>query len=427
MTAPILIVDDNSINRQLLKHILADHYHPLDEAEDGQECLDKIKQHTYELVLLDLNMPNKSGSDVLQELQTLALDQTPTVIVISADNKPETISHSLQLGAADYITPPYSREELLARVKNHLTLRNREQDLEERVQARTRELELTNKRLRKTQQQLAQAEKMASLGELAAGVAHEINNPIAYINANLGSLRDYVNDLIKLLGCYQQAEAFIEDDSTRRQLTDIQQSIDLPFLKDDIQQLIQDSLSGSERVQQIVSDLKVFSQPQQSEWQQLRIDECIHSVLNIITNEIKYKAEVSLELAETPPIDCIITQIYQVMTNILVNAAQAIEKHGQITITTENAAQCPFDQKLPAPGILINVQDSGSGMSKAVQKKIFNPFFTTKPPGQGTGLGLSVTYGIIGAHQGGIDVESKPGQGTRFTLYLPLQQSGSNP
>jgi signal transduction histidine kinase len=115
------------------------------------------------------------------------------------------------------------------------------------------------------------------------------------------------------------------------------------------------------------------------------------------------------------------------MTNILVNAAQAIEKHGQITITTENAAQCPFDQKLPAPGILINVQDSGSGMSKAVQKKIFNPFFTTKPPGQGTGLGLSVTYGIIGAHQGGIDVESKPGQGTRFTLYLPLQQSGSNP
>ncbi len=422
MSAAILIVDDNNINRQLLKHILADRGYQLDEAEDGQACLDKIQQWPFELILLDLNMPNKSGHEVLAELKTLNLENTPTVIVISADNKPESISRSLQLGAADYITPPYSRDELLARVKNHLTLRNREQDLEERVQARTRELEQANKRLRKTQQQLMQAEKMASLGELAAGVAHEINNPIAYINANLGSLQGYIDDLLKLLGSYQQAEVFIEDNSAREQIADLQKAIDLPFLKDDIQQLIHDSLSGSERVRQIVSDLKVFSQPQQTEWQQLHIDECIQSVLNIISNEIKYKIDIQLELSETPAIDCIITQIYQVMTNLLVNAAQAIDKQGTITIATQVSDTCPFDDSLPSPGIIITITDDGCGMSKAVQKKIFNPFFTTKPPGQGTGLGLSVTYGIVGAHHGYIDVESKLAKGTQFSLYLPAQQ-----
>lgn len=263
---------------------------------------------------------------------------------------------------------------------------------------------------------------MASLGELAAGVAHEINNPIAYINANLGSLQDYIDDLLKLLGSYQQAEVFIEDNSARKQIADLQKAIDLPFLKDDIQQLIHDSLSGSERVRQIVSDLKVFSQPQQTEWQQLHIDECIQSVLNIISNEIKYKIDIQLELSETPAIDCIITQIYQVMTNLLVNAAQAIDKQGTITITTRISDTCPFDDSLPSPGIIITITDDGCGMSKAVQKKIFNPFFTTKPPGQGTGLGLSVTYGIVGAHHGYIDVESKLAKGTRFSLYLPVQQ-----
>ena len=263
---------------------------------------------------------------------------------------------------------------------------------------------------------------MASLGELAAGVAHEINNPIAYINANLGSLQSYIKDLLKLLGTYQQAETDIVDQKTRQQLMQAQQAINLPFLKEDIQHLIQDTLSGTERVRQIVNDLKTFSQPQQAHWQQLNVNECINSVLNIVNNELKYKTTVHLSLTPTPAIDCIITQVYQIITNLLVNAAQAIDDHGDIYINTQTCDECPFDKTLPKPGILIQIRDTGCGMSKTVKKKIFDPFFTTKPPGKGTGLGLSVSYGIIGAHQGHIDVESSPGKGSCFSVYLPINQ-----
>jgi len=414
--ASILIVDDNSVNRQVLTFILQDHYSNLETAEDGVQCLKKLSNQTFDLVLLDLNMPLKSGFEVLEDIHSAQLAHRPAFIVVSADNNPTTISRALKLGASDYVTTPFNRDELLARVRTHLTLHSREQDLEERVRLRTAELEKTNRELQDTQSQLILAAKMASLGELSAGIAHEINNPIGYIRSNMTTLRDYTENIANLLSAYMKAEPLISDKTTQEELQALRKEIQLDFLKEDVPLLIQDSLTGAERVKQIASDLKVFSHPEQYNWEALDLHECFNSVLNIVNSEVKYKADTQLFIADdVPTIECIKPQIYQVMTNLLVNAAQSIEDHGTIDIQVSVPIR-------PNNRVRIVITDTGCGMSADVANKIFDPFFTTKAVGEGTGLGLSVSYGIIEGHHGHISVESAPGRGTSFTLLLPIKQ-----
>lgn len=211
MSQAILLVDDNDINRRLVRHILADEFPEVYEAVNGLECLSQLTKYAVDLVLLDLNMPEKSGFEVLEELPTLSLTRTPTVIVLSADNDPETISRAFHLGAADYVSTPFNRDELLARVRTHLAMHNREQYLEQRVDERTRELQAMNARLQEATAQLIQAEKMVSLGQLAAGVAHEINNPVGYINSNLDTLHAYLGDLWRLVESYEALESELPD------------------------------------------------------------------------------------------------------------------------------------------------------------------------------------------------------------------------
>jgi two-component system, NtrC family, sensor kinase len=412
----ILIVDDNSVNRQVLTFILQDHYRNLHTAENGAQCLEHLRKHNYDLVLLDLNMPLKSGFDVLEEIQSEKSIQRPAFIVVSADNNPTTISRALKLGASDYVTTPFNRDELIARVRTHLTLHSREQDLEERVQQRTAELEATNRELQETQGQLILAAKMASLGQLSAGIAHEINNPIGYIRSNMNTLQDYTQSISQLLILYKKAETHITDTDTLEALQACKSKIQLDFLSEDVPQLIKDSLTGAQRVKDIASDLKVFSHPEQHNWELLDLRECFNSVLNIVNSEVKYKADIALSVADkTPQIECITPQIYQVMTNLLVNAAQSIEGHGTIDIQVTVPIR-------PKNRVKIVIADTGSGMSSDVISQIFDPFFTTKAVGEGTGLGLSVSYGIIESHNGHINVESIPGEGSRFTLLLPIKQ-----
>ncbi|MYM64546.1 response regulator [Pseudomaricurvus sp. HS19] len=411
----LLIVDDNDVNRQILTFILQDHYSNLHTADNGVACLQQLHQRPFDLLLLDLNMPCKSGFDVLSELQQQPPANRPAIIVVSADNQPATISRALQLGAADYVTTPFNRDELLARVSTHLTLRLREQDLELRVQQRTAELEAANRRLLETQQQLMLTDKMASLGLLSAGIAHEINNPIGYMLSNMETLSEYCHQLFDLLALYEASETAIADDSIRQQLTEVRRHINLAFLREDIPPLIRDSVTGARRVKQIVGDLKVFSHPAQQGWETLDLTSCLSGVLNIINSEIKYKAEVHQQVADDlPAIECITPQIYQVFTNLLVNAAQAIEGFGRIDIRMRALAE--------AEAVEICIADNGQGMDDTTRGRIFDPFFTTKGVGVGTGLGLSVIYGIIQNHHGTIEVASTPGEGTRFTVTLPQHQ-----
>jgi signal transduction histidine kinase len=289
---------------------------------------------------------------------------------------------------------------------------------EEELHNRNVELELAYTRLQAAQDQLLQSEKMASIGQLAAGVAHEINNPIGYVHSNLGTLQDYTRSLLALIQAYERAQ---DDDPQQRsealgEVEVLRRRIDFEYLVQDLPQLIAESREGIERVKKIVQDLKDFSHAGRGEeWVMSDVHRGLDSTLNIVWNELKYKADVVKNYGRLPPIECLPSQLNQVFMNILVNAAQAIPRRGTITIDTGGEGDY----------VWVSIADTGSGIPEAALARIFDPFFTTKPVGQGTGLGLSLSYGIVKKHGGRIEVESQPGVGTRFKIVLPVAQRRS--
>lgn len=270
-----------------------------------------------------------------------------------------------------------------------------------------------NKRLEETQNQLLQAERMASIGQLAAGVAHEINNPIGYVYSNLGTLEKYVQDVFSMLEEYEQAEGAIVDDATQTQLQMARMKLDITFLKEDLRALMSESREGITRVKNIVQDLKDFSHVDAAdEWYAADLHRGLDSTLNIVNNEIKYKAEVVKEYGDIGVVECLPSQLNQVFMNLLVNAAHAIEERGTITVRTGKQAD----------EVWVEIADTGKGIADDDRKRIFDPFYTTKPIGHGTGLGLSLSYSIVQKHHGWIEVQSEPGKGSRFRVWLPLRQ-----
>ncbi len=271
----------------------------------------------------------------------------------------------------------------------------------ELLRRRWRELAVKIGELEEAHVQLLQSEKMASIGVLAAGVAHEINNPIGFVSSNLGTLKDYHKTMVALLDACRAGRATEADFA----------AADFDYLKADLADLMRESRDGLERVRKIVADLKDFSRLDQADWQEADLNAGIECTLNVVRNEIKYKAEVVREYdAKLPPVRCLPAQINQVVMNLLVNAAHAIEERGIITVRSGHDAEWAW----------IEVADTGRGMSPEVLKCIFDPFYTTKPVGKGTGLGLSISYDIVDKHGGHIDVSSEPGRGTTFRVWLPL-------
>ncbi len=267
------------------------------------------------------------------------------------------------------------------------------------------------RKLEEAQSQLLQSEKLASIGQLAAGIAHEINNPIGYVGSNLSTLQGYIEDLLELVTVYESGEPLLQrEPQLFERITQIKDKSDIAFLRDDIRSLIAESMDGANRVRRIVQDLRDFSRVGATEWQRYDIHSGLDSTINVVWNEIKYKAELVREYGTVPEVDCIPSQLNQVFMNLLVNAAQAIAERGTITIHTDCVAGMAR----------VAVSDTGQGILPENLAKLFDPFFTTKPVGQGTGLGLSVSYGIIKHHGGHIDVRSEPGKGTTFTVCLPL-------
>jgi len=264
-----------------------------------------------------------------------------------------------------------------------------------------------------TQSQLMQADKMSSVGQLAAGVAHEINNPIGYVYSNLGSLGKYLEDLLGLLDVYAEAEAALPPgDPALARIRARKTQIDLPFLREDLTALMGESREGITRVKKIVQDLKDFSHADvRDEWQVVDLQKGLESTLNIAHNELKYTCTLVKEFCALPPVRCLPSQLNQVFLNLLVNAAHAIKDKGTVTLRTG----------LREDFACIEISDTGCGIAKENLKRIFDPFFTTKPIGKGTGLGLSLSYGIVQKHGGRIEVESEPGKGTTFRVLLPLQ------
>lgn len=280
---------------------------------------------------------------------------------------------------------------------------------------RNEELEEANRRLGEAQAQLLQSEKLASIGQLAAGVAHEINNPVGYVGSNIESLGGYVNDLLRIIAVYEAWAENPADGSRRAELDAALRAADLHFIRRDVEQLLSETLEGVARVRKIVQDLKEFSHVDEGEWETADLHKGIESTLNVVRNEIKYKAELVREFGEIPLVECLPSQLNQVFMNLLVNAAQAIDSKGTITVRTA------WDKA--ADEVTVDVRDSGCGIPPEMLKKIFDPFFTTKPVGQGTGLGLSVSYGIVTKHGGTIEVESQVSKGTCFRVRLPVKRN----
>ena len=264
-------------------------------------------------------------------------------------------------------------------------------------------------RLQQANRQLHQSEKMAAIGQLAAGVAHEINNPVGYVYSNLQTLEHYLSDLFRLTDAVESA-ASLEN------LHQIRKSIDYDFLRGDLEDLLAESREGIERVKTIIAAMKDFSHTEEEEFRYADLHRGIETTLNVVNNELKYKAEVVRDFGELPKINCIISQLNQVIMNLLVNAAHAIENTGTITIRT----RCDGDH------VILELEDTGKGIEPADLNRIFDPFFTTKPVGKGTGLGLSLSFNIIEKHHGQITAASTPGQGSVFSIRLPVEQPGGS-
>jgi PAS domain S-box-containing protein len=378
--------------------------------QDDAKILNFICEAVVETDLLRERLTANMGSG-----ETLDLLHHRDGRVFEASSRPQYLAEQI-------IGRVYGFQDITQRTRAEQALRESRDLLEQRVHERTTDLYALNEKLQlekdnqavliqklaEAQNQLLQSERMASIGQLAAGVAHEINNPVGFVNSNLSSLQRYVKDLLRTLDAYEQADGELSQ-ASRERVSQLKEEVDLHFLRDDVNDLLVESLDGLKRVTRIVQDLKNFSHVDEPERQWADLESGLESTLRVAWNELKYKSEVVKEFSGIPQIECYPFQLNQVFMNLLVNAAQAIDQKGRITIRTGQDDD----------HVWVEIQDTGRGIHPEHVPRIFDPFFTTKPVGKGTGLGLSLAYGIVKKHDGRIEVHSEVGVGSTFRVTLP--------
>jgi len=403
----------------------------LHSAYGGEEGLGLLttamaEKRPYALAFVDMRMPQGwDGARTIEELWKVAPDLQVVVCTAYSDYSWEDLLFRLHAHERLLILKkPFDNievQQMANTLANKWDMARRAslqtEKLEQLVAQRTQALQLEIDERKLLESQLVQSEKLASLGQLAAGVAHEINNPVGFISSNLSTLDSYFNRLQQMLEAYQHSEAFITAQDQRDQLQALRTTLELDFLREDIPILIRESKEGIGRVVQIVKDLKNFSRVDNDQtWQFANLQHGIDSTLKIVASELKYKADVIKHYAPLPDIECLASQLNQVVMNLVINAAQAMGPE-RGTITISNGVE--------GENIWLEVADNGCGIAPQTMQKIFDPFFTTKPVGEGTGLGLSLSYGIVKKHHGDISVSSEPGKGTTFRVVLPIRQTAA--
>lgn len=445
----ILIVDDTPDNLRLLSTMLSEQGYKVRSAISGQMALMGIKASPPDLILLDINMPQMNGYEVCSSLKATEETRQIPVIFISALGEVLDKVKAFSVGGVDYITKPFQIEEVLARIETHLTIRNLQkqltehnvclrQEVSDRLLAEQAEREKSQQltealqQLKLTQAHLVQSEKMSSLGNLVAGIAHEINNPVGFIYGNLTHTTKHTQDLLELLELYQNALPHAP--------TEVQEKIediDLEFVKSDLPKLMDSMKVGAKRITEIVQSLRNFSRHDEAELKSVDIHEGLESTLMILQHRLTAKSncpviEVIREYSSLPNVECYARQMNQAFMNILSNAIDALS--GLFATEQEPLAQDNVQRTIPtitirtklldSQQVAIEIADNGPGMPEAIQARVFEPFFTTKPIGEGTGLGMSISYSIVmNQHSGQLRCWSVLGQGTTFAIAIPIQQS----
>ncbi len=387
----ILIVDDEPFNLDLLEQELIDDY-ALVKAEDGEGALQQAEACDPDLILLDVRMPGMSGLEVVQHLRESERYVTTPVIMLTAQSGLDAQVEGLDAGADDYITKPFEPENLHARIRSALRIGRLQKEL-----ARERnDLKQALEELRAAEVQLVHSEKMAGLGKLVAGVAHELNNPIGFIYANMDHFRRYVGELQAVFDVGSLPAESAERAGRAFEV---------------LGRLVESCSNGADRVKKIVQGLRTFSRLDEAERKVVDVHEGIDSTLALLEHHLKDRIEVHQDYGDLPQVECYAGQLNQVFMNLLINASDAIGEEGDIWITTA----------VEGDVVRVSIRDSGAGIDPEHLKQVFDPFFTTKDVGKGTGLGLSISYGVVEKHGGKIEVEGGVGEGATFTVVVPVR------
>jgi signal transduction histidine kinase len=462
----ILIVDDNPTNLEVLSAAMADSGWEILVALDGESAIEQAEYARPDLIVLDVMMPGINGFETCTRIKARSeLHDIPIIFMTALSETTDKVK-GLSLGAVDYITKPFQPEEVLARISSHLKighltrkLQEQNQQLQEEIQIRqvveqklyrlnqdlesrviertielsqseaelrqkTKQLEDSLAHLKQTQAQLVQTEKISSLGQLVAGIAHEVNNPVGFVSGNIEHISQYVQDLLTLIDLYQQEYPEPSDE-----IQDELETIDLDFIKEDLPNILNSMNLGMERIKGIMSSLRTFTRADKGEKQPADINEGLESTLMILQHRLKAnKARPAIELVksygELPLVRCYGGQLNQVFMNLIANAIDVLDEASQNRTFAELEANpniIRIQTEQVGDRAIVRISDNGLGMSQSVQQEIFDAFYTTKPVGKGTGLGLSISRQIIEEKHGGkLTCISTPGQGTEFAIEIQI-------